>query len=149
MAYCIRLGHRRERGILRHFFRIAYQEQTPGAPSRHLTDTFDQLWSAETPFWFATLEDEPLGCVWMGRVLDQRNAERYTHLFLLYVNADYRRQGLGTALMAQAETWAQQQGDRTIGLHVFTDNAPALTLYAQRGYLPQATFLQRQLNCKP
>jgi len=56
---------------------------------------------------------------------------------LLYVSPEHRRQGIGSALMHQAENWAKARGDCQIGLQVFQQNQPALGLYQKLGFQPQ------------
>jgi RimJ/RimL family protein N-acetyltransferase len=52
----------------------------------------------------------------------------------LMVDRAHRRHGAGTALMVEAERWAQQAGVRKLELHVFPYNQPAIALYEQLGY---------------
>ncbi|HBY78411.1 MAG TPA: GNAT family N-acetyltransferase, partial [Cyanobacteria bacterium UBA11148] len=68
------------------------------------------------------------------------------HVFLLYVMPDYRRQGIGSALMRYAENWARARGDRQIGLQVFQANQPALDLYQHLGYQVQSFWMVKPLN---
>jgi ribosomal protein S18 acetylase RimI-like enzyme len=77
------------------------------------------------------------------------SGDRYTHIFLIYINPEHRRRGLGTALMQHAEAWALERGNRQIGLHVFVENVPAHYLYQQLGYASQAIFLRKHLTSLP
>lgn len=52
----------------------------------------------------------------------------------LMVAEDYRRRGIGRALMQAAETWAREVGVRKIELHVFPYNTAAVALYESLGY---------------
>ena len=52
----------------------------------------------------------------------------------LMVARDYRRLGVGTALMVEAERWARGAGVRKVELHVFPHNEPAIALYEGLGY---------------
>jgi RimJ/RimL family protein N-acetyltransferase len=52
----------------------------------------------------------------------------------LMVARGHRRHGAGTALMEAAEDWARGAGVRTLELHVFPHNEPAIALYEQLGY---------------
>jgi len=56
------------------------------------------------------------------------HGNRHAHIFLLYVKPEYRRQGIGTALIKYAEDWAIQRGDRQIRLQVFQSNTPGFTI---------------------
>jgi ribosomal protein S18 acetylase RimI-like enzyme len=50
------------------------------------------------------------------------------------VAATHRRQGIGRALLDEAEAWARRGGVKKIELHVFPYNEGALALYEQTGY---------------
>jgi len=52
----------------------------------------------------------------------------------LMVAASARRRGIGSALMAAAETWAAEAEISKLELHVFPHNHAALALYAKLGY---------------
>jgi RimJ/RimL family protein N-acetyltransferase len=52
----------------------------------------------------------------------------------LMVAAGRRRQGVGTALMAEATKWALGAGVRKIELHVFPHNDAAIALYEKLGF---------------
>jgi ribosomal protein S18 acetylase RimI-like enzyme len=50
------------------------------------------------------------------------------------VERDYRRRGVGTALMREARQWARKQGLRTIQAEATTKNYPALCFYQKLGF---------------
>jgi RimJ/RimL family protein N-acetyltransferase len=52
----------------------------------------------------------------------------------LMVAREFRRQGIGTALMEEAERWARDLGVRKLELHVFPHNEAAMALYRGLGY---------------
>ena len=54
----------------------------------------------------------------------------------LYVRDDYRSQGVGQVLMAQALAWCAAHEAAEVGLHVSASNAGAARLYAQLGFRP-------------
>jgi GNAT superfamily N-acetyltransferase len=147
-------GKHSEQTLLLRFMRQAYQELCPTAALDHLNQTVEQLWSDQAGFWFIeptlpTLSGEAQGCLWLGNAVDQMSGDRYTHIFLLYVCPDYRRRGLGTALMQRAEAWAIGQGNTQIGLHVLVNSLAAHALYLHLGYAPHATFLKKRLSLPP
>ncbi len=144
-------GRHSEQTLLLQFMRRAYQELCPMDSLEHLNQTVEQLWSDQAGFWFIeptlpTRSGEAQGCLWLGNAIDQVSGDRYTHIFLLYICPAYRRRGLGTALMQQAEAWAIGQGNKQVGLHVLVNSVAAHALYIHLGYAPQATFLQKCLS---
>ena len=53
----------------------------------------------------------------------------------LMVAADYRRRGVGRALLEAAVEWARDSGVRKLELHVFPHNEPAIALYESFGFV--------------
>jgi RimJ/RimL family protein N-acetyltransferase len=52
----------------------------------------------------------------------------------LMVAREFRRRGIGMALMEEAERWARGLGVRKLELHVFPHNEAAIALYKRLGY---------------
>jgi RimJ/RimL family protein N-acetyltransferase len=50
------------------------------------------------------------------------------------VRASHRARGIGAALMAAVERWAQDAGCHRLSLRVVTTNAPAIALYRKAGF---------------
>ncbi|MDJ0704003.1 MAG: GNAT family N-acetyltransferase [Leptolyngbyaceae cyanobacterium MO_188.B28] len=138
-----------------------YQEIGSAHPLSHLAETVEKHFSHDTPLWWVEPVDrperqkpvwgiprriEPIGGLWMGNAIDQLEGDRHAHIFLLYVDPDHRRRGIATALMLHAQNWAQDRGDRKIGLQVFHKNVAALTLYEKIGYLPNAVLMTKRLD---
>lgn len=171
-GYCLNEGSTLDRALLLKTMRRTYQELYPQQTFDHLAQTLEAYFSAQTPLWWveavpqagATPAEQahlpPLGqpglmerrrpdyvgCLWMGTATDQVSGLRHAHIFLLYVQPEHRRKGLGRALMHQAEAWAEQRGDRQISLQVFEHNSAALSLYQGLGYQPQSVALVKSLN---
>jgi ribosomal protein S18 acetylase RimI-like enzyme len=87
-----------------------------------------------------------VACLWLGNAIDQVQGDRHAHIFLLYVMPEYRRQGIGSALMRHAEDWARARGDRQLGLQVFYNNQAALSLYHKLGYQTQSLWMVKPLR---
>ena len=58
----------------------------------------------------------------------------------------FRRQGLGTQLLLQAEQWARNEGFSKIGLHVFGSNEPAINLYQSQHYKMRNCYFQKEIT---
>ena len=56
------------------------------------------------------------------------------------VDADHRRQGLATRVVAELLDWAASQGARTAMLQVETDNPAAVRLYEGLGFVTHHTY---------
>jgi ribosomal protein S18 acetylase RimI-like enzyme len=160
--YSLRLGSGLERSLLLKFLQNTYQELYPEGDFSHLAYTVEQYFSKTTPVWWVEHKldqrgdlptllpnshwSEPVACLWVGISIDQLQGDRHAHIFLLYVAPSHRRQGIGKVLMQQAETWAQERGDRQIGLQVFASNQPALALYRSLGYETQSLWMVKKLH---
>lgn len=157
-GYSLRQGEARDRALLVKFLRHTYKELFPYQPHFvHLIKTVDDYFSRETPLWWIEItkamvldqvRSDQVACLWMGNGIDQVSGDRYSHIFLLYVMPEYRRQGLGKALMNQAINYAQARGDRQIGLQVFTHNQQALKLYQNFGFQTQSLFMFKSIDHK-
>lgn len=148
-GFSIQLGTTADRYLLLRFMQRTYAELYPQNDYYHLQTVIDQYWSAQTPYWLVTSLKNPeqtVACLWLGTAVDQVTGDAYTHIFMLFVYPEYRRQGLGTALLQVAENWADRQGDQQIGLQVFSHAQPALSLYEKLGYQPRALLLVKALN---
>jgi ribosomal protein S18 acetylase RimI-like enzyme len=155
--YRIEAGSTLDRARLVKFMHRTYQELGTTEASEHLTETVDRHFSEQSQLWWLVpvqslpvglpgiQRTEPVGCLWQGEAVDQRSGLKQAYVFLLYVAPEHRHQGLGTALMQQAQTWAKQQGYSQIGLQVFESNAAALRLYDKLGYVSQAKWLSLEL----
>ncbi|NDJ16499.1 GNAT family N-acetyltransferase [Myxacorys almedinensis] len=157
-------GYRLQRGsAIEHSRLLKVMEQTytelyPGGTFSHLAATVEQYCSPETPIWWVEQTEEvepsmlprrsrpkPIGCLWLGHAIDNATGARHAHIFLLYVAPPHRRQGIGAALMRQAEAWAKAKGAPQIGLQVFETNQPALNLYRSLGYHTQSFWMTKPL----
>jgi ribosomal protein S18 acetylase RimI-like enzyme len=162
-GYPIRRGSTLDRALLVKFMQRTYQDMFPNEDFSHLARTVEQYFSNDTPLWWVEEERDkgdkeettplsplslpsPVACLWVGNAIDQVQGHRHAHIFLLYVMPEYRRRGIGTALMQYVENWAVARGDRQIGLQVFQSNKPALNLYNQLGYQTQSLWMVKSLH---
>lgn len=67
----------------------------------------------------------------------------YAELSELYVRSEYRRQGVGRALVAALEAQARQAGATSWSVLTGSDNTAALALYQAAGFEPFSVALQK------
>lgn len=146
-GYAWQRGQPRDRAQLLRYLQAGYSEGTNSPPPRHLQQTLDRFLSPETPIWWiVTARDRQIiAGLWLGQSQDQRSGDRQTYIFLIYVEPEHRRRGLATALLAQAEDWAQSQGDRSLSLQVYADNPGAIALYQGTGFSVDSLSLRKSL----
>ena len=65
---------------------------------------------------------------------DPHPSSRHVADLGLMVAEQYRRQGIGKALLDEAVAWARVSGIRKLELHVFPWNEPAIALYESFGF---------------
>ena len=152
LSYNFRRGEAKDRALLIKFLRHTYKDLFPHQKSFvHLIKTVDDYFNLETPLWWVeTNENESdrniqIACLWMGNAIDQVCGDRYSHIFLLYVVPKYRHQGIGTALMNKAISYAKKRGDEKIGLQVFTHNQTAMNIYQNLGFQTQSFLMFKSL----
>lgn len=67
-------------------------------------------------------------------VVEYIDSEAYAHIGGLVVDRDQRRQGIGAALIAEAEAWARKQGCALIRLRSSATRTAAHRFYESLGY---------------
>lgn len=77
----------------------------------------------------AQLDGASCGYLLMSKLLDE------AELLLVVVALEARGQGVGRALLDEAERWLRREGVRRWFLEVEADNHPAAALYARAGFL--------------
>lgn len=77
-------------------------------------------------------EDTVVGRLSLAR--DPHPASTHVADLGLMVASEYRRQGIGRALLTTAVEWASDAEIRKLELHVFTWNEPAIRLYESFGF---------------
>jgi ribosomal protein S18 acetylase RimI-like enzyme len=145
-GYDLKRGDRLDRAALQKFMGLTYRELFPEAQLGHLATTIEHHFAPATPLWWVETAGERVACLWLGNAIDQITGERHAHVFLLYVQPQHRRQRIGRSLMAVAEAWAKDRGDRQMTLQVFRHNQPALQLYESLGYQTQSISLVKSLS---
>lgn len=96
-----------------------------------------QLIIPKTGFALLTESDNILAC---GMGVVQNN---YVGLYDIVVDATSRRRGYGKQVVTSLLHWGKQHGAQTAYLQVVADNAPALNLYAQSGFVTKYPYWYR------
>ncbi|MGF1513039.1 MAG: GNAT family N-acetyltransferase [Elainellaceae cyanobacterium] len=136
---------------LRRALNESYQEQLPQEDSAHVVQFVSQfvnqyLGDDHRVWWaYARGQADPIGCLWLGYTVDPTHGDRHPYIFLVHVVPERRGQGIGTALITQAEAWARQNGYRKLSLNVFWNNAAGRQLYQRLDYQPQSILMEKTL----
>ncbi len=153
--YHLKLGSIQDQVRLLKFMELTYQELFPERSKfNHLSTTVEQYLSTKTPLWWIKYQGETqeqsqvVACLWMGTGIDQVSGDRYGHIFLIYVMANHRRQGLATALIEEGKHWLSSQGYHQIGLQVFDRNQGAQKLYHKLGFKTQSRLMFKSWDNK-
>ena len=88
----------------------------------------------------------PLGFVWLKTERDYFIDRPVGHIVDIAVVKEGEGRGVGRALMAAAERWAEDAGYPWLTLHVFEGNDRARRLYERVGYLPEWTRMLKKLG---
>ena len=78
-----------------------------------------------------------IGVLLMETRTDYFSKQRHAHVSILAVAESAEGQGVGTALLGEAERWASECGFQRLTLNVFTDNLRAKKFYARCGWRPE------------
>lgn len=79
----------------------------------------------------------------VGYIVTTINAEHVGELQSVYVEAAYRRMGVGGTLMQKAMAWMDQQGAVEKVVEVSYGNEGAWGFYDRFGFMPRLTLLKQ------
>lgn len=145
-GFSVDRGSTTDRALLLKFLHRSYREFYPETGFEHLQATLDSYFTGDTPLWWVRNQANiAVGCLWMGITIDQISGDRHSHIFLLYVMPEYRRQGIGSTLMNTAENYAKERGDRHITLQVFESNQTAQDFYQNLNYSSHSILMLKPL----
>ena len=101
---------------------------------------YEQELSSETIGYIAEVDSEPVGYMLCAVTIRPENVFSYAqsrlHIDQMSVNAAYRSQGVGKALMDKAYELAQQHQVDALTLSVWAFNEGAQRFYATNGFEP-------------
>ena len=127
------------------------------APQRDETHWRQSLDAESAAAFVAEAQGDLLGFVTL-QVVDEHHTLlqplRFARLGSVCVVQTARGRGIGRALMAQAEAWAQSQGAVDVRLTVWAFNHSAQNLYEELGYEPRSLNMGKflvtpQSECEP
>jgi GNAT superfamily N-acetyltransferase len=88
----------------------------------------------------------PLGFVSLATHRDYFTAAPHGHVVDIVVARAGEGRGVGRALLAAAERWAEEAGYAWLTLNVFEGNARARRIYEQAGYIAEMTKMLKPLR---
>ncbi|KOX21986.1 MULTISPECIES: GNAT family N-acetyltransferase [unclassified Streptomyces] len=103
------------------------------AENSHRTLLPEGLATPGTAIHVLVRDGRSAGFLWTGRV-ELEPGRWAAYVYDVEVYEEQRGHGYGRALMLLAERVAREAGETLLGLHVFTDNTPAVRLYESLGY---------------
>lgn len=94
----------------------------------------------ESVILVGTIHDDVVGFAQLFRTFSSLSLGSVIVLNDLYVDPSARRRGIGGRLVDSAVEYAKQWGAIRLDLEAHPDNAPALELYREKGFVPSAEF---------
>ena len=91
-------------------------------------DIKERLSTPSQFFFVASIEEHVVGTALAGI------ADNKAHLDHLAIKPDFRRQGVGTALIKQAENRLSESGCGSLNIHFEATNEPAMSFLSKMGY---------------
>lgn len=112
-------------------YRVFYDQ--PSDPSAAESFLAERLKLKDSRIFIALLEEKAVGFTQLYPSFSSVGLMRIYILNDLYVNPDYRGQGIGEALLKKAKEFCINQGARGLALETAADN-PAQHLYERQGW---------------
>jgi GNAT superfamily N-acetyltransferase len=101
----------------------------------------------------ATVDDHIIGFLFLAFRTDHAfirpDLQPHAYVTDMFVAETHRRQGIGTALLQEAERLAAKKGVPRIGIGVLVGNTKTEALYQRAGYTPYATEMIKPLKNNP
>ena len=116
---------------------------TPGA----ISEPSEAFWigelirAEESMVLVAEADGEVVGNVLVS--VDRGRATEHIGVLSICIAADWRDVGIGTELVAGAQSWARERGLRKLSLGVFPDNERAIAVYERRGFVREGVRRQQ------
>jgi putative acetyltransferase len=107
----------------------------------HYRRRFRRSWDERGAHVLAFDGDRVVGSVSTHR--DEHPTTRHVATLGMFVTAEHRGRGIGTALMDAAMRWAATFGIERVELSVYPDNAAARALYRRFGFVEEGRLVRR------
>jgi len=108
--------------------------------ARDYRKRFRRPWTNDAAHVMALEGDRVIGSLSIRR--DEHEATRHVATLGMFVTADRRRLGIGSALMAEALRWARAVGVERLDLAVYPHNHAALALYRKFGFVEEGRLVR-------
>ncbi len=108
-------------------FNLPYDESNPNYPEMDMERIDEAYLTGKGNFWIAWIDDQPVGHV------GAQDCGDFIELRRMYVRAEYRQLGIGSALVQALIDHCRQQGATRIRLWTDPDG-PGKFLYAKLGF---------------
>jgi putative acetyltransferase len=108
------------------------QAEEVRSPLRVYRRRFRRSWTSEAAHLLAVEGDRVVGSLSIRRDVDP--VTRHVATLGMFVVADRRSRGIGSALMAEGVRWARRHGVLRVELAVYPHNEAAITLYRKFGF---------------
>jgi RimJ/RimL family protein N-acetyltransferase len=105
------------------------------ASARHYRRRFRRPWTQEEVELVAVEGDRIIGHLNASR--EESPVTRHVASLGMFVAADRRGRGVGTALLTECVRWAKAVGVEKLALSVYPDNERAIALYRTFGFEPE------------
>lgn len=126
-----------------------YRQFYGKTPDLELAENFlrDRITRGESKIFLALSERLPAGFIQLYPSFTSAGAARIWILNDLYVEADRRRDGVGSALLSTARAFAERTGAAKLVLSTATDNYAAQALYEKMDWRRDDAFFNYELKC--
>ncbi|MEW6058946.1 MAG: diaminopimelate decarboxylase [Actinomycetota bacterium] len=108
--------------------------------AREYRRRFRRSWTNDVAYVMAVEGDRVVGNLSIRR--DDHAATRHVAAFGMFVTAEHRRRGIGSALMAEALRWAKSVGVERLELTVYPHNHGAIALYRKFGFAEEGRLVR-------
>lgn len=106
----------------------------------------DSAVSRNAAFILEREDGRKAGMIWMEVSRDQFTCDDTGYLLGIYVEEEFRGQGLGRALMGSAERWCSERGLLSLTLNVGSHNLCARSMYERMGFGVRSTVMRKDLR---